>query len=165
MERFFPNNWFSWIGHFLVMFVLWFMFAAKVEPGEILVGIAGAALAAVGDATIRRSWSPRFRPRIAWLLEVWRLPGYAISGCVVIFKVLIRRLILQKEPNSFLRSVAFDPGGETARAAARRTLALFMTTFGPNFIVIGIDKESKTMLVHPIEESDMPEVTKRLGAK
>jgi multisubunit Na+/H+ antiporter MnhE subunit len=165
MEGFFPTNWLSWIGHFLVMVVLWFLFASKVEPGEILVGIAGAALAAVGDRTVRRRLPTRFQPRIAWLLEVWRLPGYALSGTVVIFKVLISRLILLKEPQGLLRSVPFDPGGETGRASARRALALVMTTFPPNFIVVGIDKERKSMLVHQIEESDVPEVTKRLGAK
>jgi hypothetical protein len=83
----------------------------------------------------------------------------------VIFWALLRRVIPGKEPGSVLRSVPFDAGGETAQAAARRALALTLTTIPPNFIVIGIDKDDESMLVHQVQESGVPEVTKRLGAK
>jgi hypothetical protein len=87
-----------------------------------------------------------------------------VSGTAVIFWVLLRRIILGREPDSLLRLIPFDAGGPTARAAARRALALTLTTIPPNFIVIGID-EDKGMLVHQVQESGVPEVTKRLGAK
>jgi len=79
--------------------------------------------------------------------------------------VLVRRLVLQKKPDSVLRSIPFDGGGNSARASARRALALIFTTTPPNFIVIGIDGNKASMLVHQVEPSDVPEITKRLGAK
>ena len=165
MQRFLHSYWLTWFVQFLVMLVLWFAFVAKTELAEFLIGIAAAGLAATGDTAIRRWRLARFNPRPKWLLEVWRLPGYVFQGSAVIFKVLLRRLILHKEPDSVLRSIEFDAGGDSARSSARRALALAFTTVPPNFIVIGIDREKDSMLVHQVEPSDVPEVTKRLGAK
>src|SRR5205807_8518728 len=128
----------TWGIEWLLMMVLWFAFVWKVELGEILAGIVAAALAATGFTAIRRSRFAKFQPRARWLLEFWREPGYVISGTAIIFWVLLRRLIFQKKPASLLRSIPFDAGGPTARSAARRALALALTTIGPNSIVIGI---------------------------
>jgi hypothetical protein len=149
----------------VLMTALWFAFVAKVEVGEALVGVLAAALAATADALIRQGRFAKFDPAPRWLAEVWREPGYVISGTAVIFWVLLRRLVLGKEPESVLRSISFDAGGPTARSAARRALAITLTTIPPNFIVIGIDRKDKSMLVHQVQESGVPEITKRLGAK
>ncbi|HEY2381990.1 MAG TPA: hypothetical protein VGK48_12495 [Terriglobia bacterium] len=154
----------TWPVQFLVMLALWFAFVAKTEMAEVVIGIAAAALAATGDAAIRRRLA-RFSPRPGWLLEVWRLPGYIVQDTAVVFRVLIRRLVLQKEPDSVLRSIAFDAGGHSARSSARRALALGFMTMPPNSIVIGIDQEKDSMLVHQLAPSDVPEMAKRLGAK
>lgn len=165
MGRFLSNDWVHWAAHFLLMLGLWFLFAAKVEPGEILAGIGGAALAVTGGVAVGRGMDARFKFRPAWLLETWRLPGDVLSDTVLVFKVLFRRIVLLKKPESLMRSVPFDFGGASARSAARRAIALIVTTLSPNSIVIGIDRESRSMLVHQVEESDVPEVTKRLGAR
>ena len=158
--------WLSWTIQWLLMMALWFAFVAKVELGEFFVGVFAAALAATGDAAIRHRRSfAKFNPHWRWLLEFWREPGYVVSETAVIFWVLLRRLLLQREPDSVLRTIPFDAGGETARAAARRALALTLTTIPPNFIVIGIDKHRNSMLVHQIQQSDVPEVMNRLGSK
>lgn len=164
MDRFLSNDWVSWTVHFLLMLGLWFLFAAKVELGEILAGIGGAALAATGGRAIRQCMDARFKFKFAWLLETWRLPGYVLSDTVIVFKVLFRRLVLLKKPESLMLSVPFDTGGATARSAARRAFALLVTTLSPNSIVMGIDRESKSMLVHQVEQLGVSELTKRLGA-
>jgi hypothetical protein len=166
METLVHRYWWTWLIQWCVLMALWFAFVWKVEAGEALVGIAAAALAASGDAAIRRRRRfAKFKPAPAWLAQFWREPGYVVSGSAIIFWVLLRRLILGKEPDSVLRSIPFDAAGSTARAAARRALALILTTIPPNFIVIGIDEKEGSMLVHQVQESDVPEVAKRLGAR
>ena len=166
MERAVHRYWPTWIIQWSVMMALWFAFVSKVELAECLVGIAGAALAATGDLVIRRApHFAKFKPRPGWLAEFWREPGYLIGGTAIIFWVLLRQLIFRRKPDSLLRCIPFDAGGDTARSAARRVLALTLTTLPPNFIVIGIDTEKDLMLVHQVQESGTPEVTKRLGAK
>ena len=144
---------------------LWFAFVSKMEVGEFLVGTVGAAVAATGDAVIRRRRFVKFRPHPRWLLQFWREPGYVITGTALVFAVLLRRLILGKQPDSLFLPISFDAGGATARGSARRALALTLTTLGPNSIVIGIDEDKDSMLIHLIQQADVPEVTKRLGAR
>src|SRR5213594_4222719 len=152
----------TWTIQWLMLMALWFAFVWKVEAGEAVFGIAGAAIAASADVGIRRRRRfAKFRPAPRWLIEFWREPGYVVSGSPIIFWVLLRRLILRKEPDSVFRSIPFDASGSTPRAAARRALALVLTTIPPNFIVIGIDENKGAMLVHQVQESGVPEVTKR----
>ena len=148
----------TWTIQWLMLMALWFAFVWKVEAGEAVFGIAGAAIAASADVGIRRRRRfAKFRPAPRWLLEFWREPGYVVSGTAIIFWVLLRRIILGREPDGLLRSIPFDSGGETARAAARRALALTLTTIPPNFIVIGIDEDKDLMLVHQVQESGVEE--------
>ncbi len=165
MPRFAQTYVLTWTVQFVVMMALWFAFVAKMGLAETLIGVAAAAFAATGDAAIRRSHPARFNPRVRWLVEAWRILGYLAEDTAVIFKVLFRRLVLRKKPDSVLRSVPFDSGGNTRRASARRALALFFTTFPPNSIVIGIDQAKNSMLLHQLEPANISGVTKRLGAK
>jgi hypothetical protein len=124
-----------------------------------------AAVAATADFIIRRGGFAKFDPASRWLAEFWRESGYVINDSIVVFRVLLHQLIFRRKPASILRRIPFDPGGPTARSAARRALALILTTISPNFIVIGIDEKDESMLIHQIQEAGVPEVTKRLGAK
>ncbi|HLH30954.1 MAG TPA: hypothetical protein VKY31_07100 [Terriglobia bacterium] len=165
MQRFLYTYGPTWLVQFLLMVALWFAFVAKTELAEALIGIGAAALAATADAAVRRSRIAKFRPKPAWLLEAWRLPGDILRDTILVFKALLRQLILHKKPQNILRSIPFDSGGHSARSSARRALALFFTTISPNFIVIGIDNDKNSMLIHQVEPSEVSEVTKRLGHK
>src|SRR5690349_19119962 len=134
MQRLFQTYGLTWTVQFLIMMALWVAFVAKTEMAEIAVGIVAAALAATGEVAIRQSRLLRFKPRPQWFLEMWRLPGYVLEDTVLIFKVLVRRLLLQKEPHSRLQSIRFDAGGHSARSSAQRALAVLFTTIPPNSI-------------------------------
>ena len=154
--------WATWAIQWLCMMALWFAFVSKVELAEGLIGAFAAAAAATGDLVIRRQGFAKFRPKARWFLAFWREPWWVLNGTAVIFWALVRRLIVRKNPESSFRLLDFDAGRAGGRAAARRALALILTTLPPNSVVIGINQDEDSMLVHQLQQSAEPEVMKEL---
>jgi multisubunit Na+/H+ antiporter MnhE subunit len=97
--------------------------------------------------------------------QAWRLPKYVVVGTWEIVAVLARQLFLRKPAESLFYSVPFDTGGDDDEASFRRALSIAYTTATPNFVVIGIDRDHRRLVYHQIQLSEIPEMTKRLGAK
>jgi hypothetical protein len=94
------------------------------------------------------------------------LPWLFARGSIDIFATLLRQLFGGAPAQSLLQEVAFDVGAEDdPDAVARRALAIGYTTMTPNFVIIGIDRQRRTMLYHQIDRSPVPEMTRRLGAR
>lgn len=148
---------------FLFLLGLWMLFVSSMQLAEFAAGIAAAALGAVADGLVKSQRLAQFRPRLKWLwLFAWE-PWYALTGTAAIFRALARRLAGKKSEAQF-RVVPFRAGGDDSEAAARRSLAITLTTIPPNFIVVGIDKQRNFMLVHQVSPTGTPLITKKLGA-
>ncbi len=148
-----------------VLFGAWQLFVVHLAWSESLVGAGAAMLGAAASELVCAHERPRFRPRPAWLFQVWRIPGYVLDGCWVLARRLARRIFLHDRSAGLFQLVAFDPGGKDSRSAARRALAIFYTTLPPNFVIIGIDRRHRRMLFHQVEKDEVPAVTRRLGAR
>jgi multisubunit Na+/H+ antiporter MnhE subunit len=148
---------------FLFLLGLWMLFVSSTQLAEFTAGIGGAALGGVADGLVKSKRFAKFRPRLKWLwLFAWE-PWYVLTGSASIFWALARRLAGKKSEAQF-RVVPFRAGGDDSESAARRALALTLTTIPPNFIVVGVDKERNFMLVHQVSPTGTPLVTKKLGA-
>jgi len=63
-------------------------------------------------------------------------------------------------------AVAFDPGApDEPHDAARRALAIAYSTMTPATVVLGIDQQTGRMLYHQLERSELPRMTRNLGAQ
>jgi multisubunit Na+/H+ antiporter MnhE subunit len=148
---------------FLFLLGLWMLFVSQLQLAEFVAGMCAAALGAVGDGLIKSKRFAKFRPRLKWLwLFAWE-PWYALTGSAAIFRALARRLAGKKSKAQF-RVVPFRAGGDDSESAARRALAITLTTIPPNFIVVGTDKQRNFMLVHQVSPTGTPLITKKLGA-
>lgn len=148
---------------FLFLLGLWMLFVSGLQLAEFAAGVAGAALGALGDGIVKSKRFAKFRPRLRWLgMFAWE-PWYVLTGSAAILWALARRLA-GKESKAQFRVVPFRAGGDNSESAARRALALTLTTVPPNFIVVGIDRERNFMLVHQVSPTGTPLVTKKLGA-
>ncbi len=148
---------------FLILLGLWILYVSQVQTNEILAGVAAALIAAVADAVLKAEDFAKFRPRLKWLLlitwEVW----YAISGTWAIMLALAKRILGKKSEAQF-KAVKFHVGGADPESWARRALVTVYATIPPNFIVVGIDREQKLILVHQVSPTGTPEIAKQLGA-
>ena len=148
---------------FVLLLGLWMLFVSQLQRAEFVAGLGAALLGAIGAGVIKSKRLAKFWPRPAWLwLFSWE-PWYVLTGTAAIFRALARRLMGKKSESQF-RVVPFRAGGEDSESAARRALALTVTTVPPNFIVVGIDKERNFMLVHQVSPTGTPLITKKLGA-
>jgi multisubunit Na+/H+ antiporter MnhE subunit len=135
-----------WLVEAALLYVLWLLFVAQLQPHELLVGLAATALAASATEAVRGCEHPRFLPHIQWIIRSWRLPFEILRDCAL----LIRNLF-DRRPGRF-EAIPFGAGGEDARSVAKRALATFYTTLPPNTVVIGIDRRRNVMLLHRLED-------------
>ncbi len=153
------------MANFCVLLGLWFLYTATPKLPELLAGIAAALIATVATALVQGQNFARFRPKLKWLLLFLLEPWYVMTGSWDIFVALIKRILGMKS-EAQLKAVHFDAGAaEDSNDAARRALAIALTTIPPNFIVIGIDIKGDLMLIHQVSPSATPFVAKRVGAK
>lgn len=154
-----------WGAHFLVLLGAWFLFVGKLEPSELLAGSIGAAIAATATQIVWAQHVAAFSDHAGWVLEMWRLPKYMITGSWEIFEVLFRQLFGGKRAESLLLAVPYEAVGDDDASAARRALAIAYTTSTPNFIVVGVDRKRRQLVFHQIKRSEVLQVTKNLGAR
>ncbi len=164
MERNTRRRLFAWMAEFVGLLGFWLLYVGQIAATEIAVGLAAAALVTGIADNLRGRGFAKFWPRTRWVLQIRYFPQMILSGCWVLVKVLVLRTIASREIHGQLSTVPFKAGGAQSRSAARRALAITFTTMAPNFIVVGIDPQNDLLLYHQILASEVPTVTKNLGA-
>lgn len=155
----------AWIVEYALALGLWFVFAGKLELNELWVGAIAAALAATASHLVRGEHIALFTAEPRWLAQVWRVPKSIVVDTYSILVVLARQLVLRRPAGSRLVAVAFRVGGHEPRSATRRALAVAYTTLTPGMVVLGLDRERGLLVYHELEPSEVPELTRRLGAR
>ncbi len=149
---------------FLILFGLWMLFVSQTQTNEIVAGIAAALIGAVADGVLKAEGYAKFKPRFKWLLlitwEVW----YVLAGTWAVMLALARRMVGMESQAQF-RAVKFEAGGDDAESWARRSLVTAYMTIPPDSIILGVDRNTKLMLVHEIAPRRTPEIARRLGAE
>ncbi|GEJ55399.1 hypothetical protein [Anaeromyxobacter diazotrophicus] len=154
----------EWALHLAGAYAAWLAFTQRLAPSELAVGAGAALLAAVASRLVWSRNGATFAGAGRWLLAGWQVAPYAFTGTVEILRVLARQLGGRPAP-SLLLAVRFDAGGPGPREQARRALAVAYTTMTPNFIVLGVDAERGLLWFHQLERSEVPDMTRRLGAR
>jgi hypothetical protein len=154
----------EWSLHVAVAYAVWLALTQRGAPSELGVGAAVAALAALASHVVWSRNGATFWGAGRLLAAGWQVAWYAVTGTFEILGVLFRQLAGRRAP-SLLLSVRFDAGGGDAPARARRALAVAYTSMTPNFIVLGVDRERGLLWYHQLERSDVPDMTRKLGAR
>ncbi len=154
-----------WLAVWFVQVGLWLIYVSQFNTWELLVGTAAAGLATLGAAVFQRVCSVNFRPSLRQAAEIWRMPGYAVSGTWEILQGIGKQLFSKRRAPSYLASVPFAVGSEEPADVGRRALAVVYTTMTPNFIVLGVIREQGLLLYHQIIPGEVLQMTQNLGAK
>jgi hypothetical protein len=145
--------------------VVWILFVGGTRRDEMIVGAGVLLLSGAFLHLLARKESLTLDLQWADLVTCWRIPWYIVSRVYEITIILIKDLSGVKRAGSFYRVSGFKTGKSDPLLVARRVLATAYTTAAPNFIVIGIDYAQSRMLFHQLERSDVPRMTKELGAE
>lgn len=148
----------------LTLGVFWIAAVSTLRLHEMLVGVAAVALSSAFSLFVARTLPVRFRPTLANLAQVGRLPWYIVTGSGEIVLILVRDLF-GRSAASLFRATRFRYLSDSGADTAQRTLATAYTTVAPNFIIVGIDAKRGPMIFHQVEASSVPVMTQNLGAE
>lgn len=158
-------SWLSWLLTYVVLYGVYLLFASTLTTPELVAGAVVAVIATGATVVFGTVGVVHFKPSPRDLLQVWRVPYYAVIDTIQVVGALAKQLFTRRGADSLLRAVPFDVGAADEGAAARRALAVTYTTLTPNFIVLGIAHEQALLLYHEITDAEVPQMTINLGAR
>jgi multisubunit Na+/H+ antiporter MnhE subunit len=139
-----------WILAWALLFGLWMLLVATMDPLEVLTGVVASAVAATGFEVVRRQRIAPLRPRPAWFLRAWSLPVRVAVEFGVVMTALWRGVILRRPVRGSFRAVPIEVGGRDARSIARRALITGGASLAPNRYVVDFDRHEGRVLVHEL---------------
>jgi hypothetical protein len=154
-------SFFSW---WIALTVLWMAFIGQWKPQEFWAGVLASAISTTAGVVLgsqRIAWFA-FNPNL--LKEVWRIPGYVISGTWEILRGLAQQLFSPRRPPSLLRVARYFATEDSHTAATQRALAITYTTATPNSLILNIERKKGLILYHQILPSGLHVMTRKLGA-
>lgn len=151
------------VPEFAVLWAVWMAFVSNPKKAEIAAGAGAALIAAVADAVVKERKLVSFAPHLGSLSLIFLEPWYAITGTWSILVALVKRIFGQ-ESEAEMKAIDFDAGGDDEDSATRRALAITYFTMPPNFVVIGIDRKKRKLLVHQVSPTGVSFIAKKLGA-
>lgn len=154
-----------WLCLWAFFLLLWHVFEGKFALDVLLYGVVACTITLLAARVVLKERLSPLRTQFRFLAQAWRMPKLIVVGTWEVVAVLARQIFLRKPAESLLFSVPFDAGDDDEDSAFRRALAIGYTTATPNFVIIGIDREKGLLVYHQIQKSEVPEMTKRLGAK
>jgi multisubunit Na+/H+ antiporter MnhE subunit len=139
-----------WVAWWIVFFTFYMLLVGVWVAEELIAAALAGAISATVAEVVRVQDIRQFRPRLRWILRVYRLPPSILADCGVVFRALWRHLVRREEINGAFRAFRIPLAGEGGRAAARRALLNAAISITPNTYVVGIDEESEVVLVHQL---------------
>jgi hypothetical protein len=104
-----------------------------------------------------------FRPEDC--AQAVHVPLMIVTGVATLTSALVKDVLQIEKPKDLYRVCGFETSKRDPVRKARTVLATAFTTMTPNFIVLGVDASQSRMLFHQIEPTEVPPMTKKLGAK
>ena len=141
----------AWAVWWVLLAALWLALVDNTPLSELVAGAVAAAIAATGAVLVRGQRRVVTRPDPRWLGRVWRPLARLAADIRALVAALPRR-----GAGSALTEVPYAAVGEEPREAAHRVLTQALGSLGPNTIVVDVDQERGTMLVHQLVPTPDP---------
>lgn len=132
-----------WLVWFASLFALWLLLVGTVAAPEVDAGLVAAAIGATA-ATVAARLGPldlRLEPRalaVLWRPALRAFPEYfRVLGCLFTGR------------RGAFRTLDL-PGGDRRSDAGRRALLVFAATVAPGRVVVDVDEEGGTVVVHDL---------------
>ncbi|HYZ28065.1 MAG TPA: Na+/H+ antiporter subunit E [Thermoleophilaceae bacterium] len=155
----------SWSAAWVASALLWVVLTDSVRIEEMLAGALVAALAATGFEVARRQrLAPEgIRPSLA--RRTWRVLVQVAPDVWRLTRAAFGQVAQRRARRGEVVAIPFRQDGGAADAAARRAVAAAVGSVAPNSIVVGVDPDSGTMLVHQLEPTRKPSELDPLGLR
>jgi multisubunit Na+/H+ antiporter MnhE subunit len=143
----------AWVAWWFVCAVLWLLLVDNTHTSELVVGAAVAVLGASAALGVRQQRQVVLRPRLRWLLRLWRPVAAFPRDLWLVTRALVHARRIE---GRFVAIPVSEARGDTAEDTARRTMIQAAGSFAPNTYVIGTDFDRDLVLVHQLVPTDDP---------
>lgn len=134
----------------LVLLGLWLLLLSTTAIPEVFAGLGAAAIATMAGIASVRAVSTGFRPRAAWLWGLRRLPWLVLADSALAARVLVRAIARRPSQSRYVAVSGLPISGADARTAARRAMYTVACSLPPGTIVVALDEESRSALLHQL---------------
>jgi hypothetical protein len=146
----------AWAIWWLLLAALWLALVDTVVGPELVSGAVAAAIAATAAVLVRGQRRLLLKPRGAWLRGAWRPLRGTVTDLGPLVHVLWRRGIRRADERGETFELPYAAVAEEPEAAAHRVLTEALGSVAPNTIVVTVDRERRTMLVHQLVPTGDP---------
>ena len=127
--------------------LLWIAYVGTTDELEALVGLGAAAVATAAIEVVRAQGLLRFRVDRRWLVRAWTVPAQIAYDFGLLTLLLVRRRRVAGE----YVTVEFPAGESRPEHAWRRAWVTTLGTMSPNVLVVELDTERRTALLHSLD--------------
>lgn len=145
-----PGTARAWVIWWVLLAALWLALVDTVKAPELVAGAVAAAIAATGAVIVRGRRKLLLRPDPSWVRATWRPLLATVTDLGPLGRALWRRGVRRAPDRGGLVEVPYAAVGPDPRAAAHRVLTQALGSMAPNTIVVDIDQDRRTMLVHQL---------------
>ena len=135
------SAWLAWFGGLLI---LWLLLVGTIAPTERIAGLFAAAIGATAAEVVRSLGLFEFRVEWRWLRRTPRQLARVIPDLFLVLSTLAR------PRRGTFRVLEFPTGGERAVDHGRRAWAGLAGSFAPNRLVVDLDPDAGSVLVHDL---------------
>jgi multisubunit Na+/H+ antiporter MnhE subunit len=146
----------AWVTWWVLLAALWLALVDTVVWPELVTGAVAAAIAANGAVLVRGQRQLLLRPRAAWLLSAGRPLLGTVTDLRPLLGALWRRGVRRRDERGELVEVPYAAVADEPGPAAHRVLTQALGSLAPNTVVVGVDRERRTMLVHQLVPTGHP---------
>jgi multisubunit Na+/H+ antiporter MnhE subunit len=131
--------------------VLWLLYVGEYTHVELWGAIAAAVVVLGWVELVRRQGVTAFGFEREWAIRAVKTPLKLVPDFVRVLAALPRA-----RAGSY-RAIDFPAGGDDPTSAGRRALATYAGSFTPATVVVDVDMERRTMLIHDFPPKAGPE--------
>lgn len=140
----------TWVIWWVLCAALWMLLDDTTAAPELADGAVAAAIGACG-ATLTQARVPiRFAPRARWARRWWRPWVQLVAGLPMLVRMLLQALTGGDREPGQLRSLPFAVESDDGVRAAQVALASFVGSVSCNSVVVAIDEDRGSLLVHEL---------------
>jgi len=142
------TSWLAWFGGLLI---LWFLLVGNIADTERIAGLVAAAIGATAAEVVRSQGLLDLRVEWRWITRTPRQLARVLPDFFVVIGTLGR------PRRGAFRILDFPTGGERAVDHGRRAWAGFAASLAPNRLVVDIDPDNRSVLVHDLVPGAAPD--------
>lgn len=140
---------------------IWVLFVYQITAPELVAGAVASIITAVSGCIVFRIVPVCFKPRLRWLMQIYRLPAMTATDLWLLLKHLVRE-ILKKPSRSLFGWMPFVTSPDGCQEAGQRALAVLFVSTTPNSVVLDVDMPNKRLFCHHLEPAPVPKLLRKL---